>query len=120
LTTFTSTILVEAGGVPCLEERTMSVLGDDAIHAALADLPGWAGDAASITRTVTAPDFLSAIRTVADIALVAETMDHHPDIDIRWRTLTFTLSTHSVGGVTAVDIELARGIDEAAERHGAT
>jgi 4a-hydroxytetrahydrobiopterin dehydratase len=111
---------VEHGGIPCLEERTMSVLGNDAVSAALADLPGWAGDAASITRTVTAPDFLSAIRTVDDIALVAETMDHHPDIDIRWRTLTFTLSTHSVGGVTAADIELARGIDEAAERHGAT
>ena len=89
----------------------MSVLGDDDVHAALADLPGWAGDAASITRTVTAPDFLSAIRTVDDIALVAETMDHHPDIDIRWRTLTFRLSTHSEGGITAKDLELAAQID---------
>lgn len=98
----------------------MTVLDDDGVTAALAALPGWSGDTSSITRTVTAPDFLSAIRTVDDVALLAETMDHHPDIDVRWRKLTFTLSTHSAGGVTAADLELARGIDEAAERHGAT
>jgi 4a-hydroxytetrahydrobiopterin dehydratase len=97
----------------------MTLLGDDGVRAALAALPGWSGDAASISRRVTAPDFLAGIRAVDDVALVAETMDHHPDVDIRWRTLTFTLSTHSEGGVTAADIELARGIDEIAERHGA-
>jgi len=97
----------------------MTLLGDDGVGSALADLPGWSGDGQTITRTVTAPDFLTAIRVVDDVALVAETMDHHPDIDIRWRTLTFALSTHSAGGVTEADIELARGIDEASERHGA-
>jgi 4a-hydroxytetrahydrobiopterin dehydratase len=97
----------------------MTLLGEDGVRAALSDLPGWTGDSQTITRTVSAPDFLTAIRIVDDVALVAETMDHHPDIDIRWRTLTFSLSTHSVGGVTAADIELARGVDEAAERHGA-
>ena len=97
----------------------MTLLGDDRVRAALAALPGWSGDAAWISRRVTAPDFLTGIRVVDDVALVAETIDHHPDIDIRWRTLTFTLSTHSEGGVTAADIELARGIDEIAERHGA-
>lgn len=97
----------------------MTLLGDDGVRAALAALPGWSGDGTSITRTVTAPDFLAGIRTVDDVALVAETMDHHPDIDIRWRTLTFTLSTHSEGGVTAADIELAGEIDDVAERHGA-
>jgi 4a-hydroxytetrahydrobiopterin dehydratase len=96
----------------------MTLLGDDGVRAALADLPGWSGDRQTITRTVSAPDFLTAIRIVDDVALVAETMDHHPDIDIRWRTLTFSLSTHSAGGVTAADVELARGVNEAAERHG--
>jgi 4a-hydroxytetrahydrobiopterin dehydratase len=96
-----------------------TLLGDDGVRAALADLPGWSGDGQAITREVTAPDFLTAVRIVDDVALVAETMDHHPDIDIRWRTLTFSLSTHSAGGVTAADIELARGIDEASERHSA-
>lgn len=97
----------------------MALLGDEGVRDALAALPGWSGDARAISRTVTALDFLTAIRTVDDVALVAETMNHHPDIDIRWRTLTFTLSTHSEGGVTISDIELARGIDEVAERHGA-
>jgi 4a-hydroxytetrahydrobiopterin dehydratase len=97
----------------------MTLLGAEAVRAALADLPGWSGDAQAITRTVTAPDYLTGIRVVDDVALVAETMDHHPDIDIRWRTLTFSLSTHSAGGVTAADLELARGIDDVSERHGA-
>jgi 4a-hydroxytetrahydrobiopterin dehydratase len=97
----------------------MTLLGDDGVRAALSDLPNWSGDGQAISRTVTAPDFLTGIRLVDDVALVAETMDHHPDIDIRWRTVTFTLSTHSAGGVTAADIELAHEIDEASERHGA-
>ncbi len=41
-------------------------------------------------------------------------MDHHPDIDIRWTTITFTCSTHSAGGVTELDVELARMIDDLA------
>jgi 4a-hydroxytetrahydrobiopterin dehydratase len=97
----------------------MTLLGDDGVRAALTDLPGWTGNGQAISRTVTAPDFLTGIRLVDDVALVAETMDHHPDIDIRWRTLTFSLSTHSAGGVTAADLELARGVDEVSERHGA-
>jgi 4a-hydroxytetrahydrobiopterin dehydratase len=97
----------------------MTLLGDDGVRSALSDLPGWSGDGQAITRSVKAPDFLTAIRLVDDVALVAETMDHHPDIDIRWRTLRFALSTHSAGGVTEADIELARGIDEVSERHGA-
>ena len=51
---------------------------------------------------------------------MAEELDHHPDIDIRWRTLLFGLSTHSAGGVTQLDIELAHRIDAAATAHGAT
>jgi len=46
------------------------------------------------------------------VAEAAEAADHHPDIDIRWRTLTFTLATHSAGGVTAKDVDLAGTIDE--------
>ena len=46
------------------------------------------------------------------VAEVAEELDHHPDIDIRWRTLTFACATHSAGGVTAKDLTLAARIDE--------
>lgn len=95
----------------------MTLLGADGVRSALADLPNWSGDQSRITRTVKAPDFPTAIRIVDDVAEVAETMNHHPDIDIRWRTLTFTLATHSEGGVTSRDVELAGHIDEIAARH---
>jgi len=54
----------------------------------------------------------AAIAAVSRIAAIAEELDHHPDIDIRWRTVTLVVSTHSAGGVTAADVELARRIDE--------
>lgn len=63
------------------------------------------------------PDFLAAIRAVDDVALEAEDMDHHPDIDIRWRTVRFTLRTHAQDGVTQLDVELAHRIDEIVRRH---
>jgi 4a-hydroxytetrahydrobiopterin dehydratase len=85
----------------------------------LAELPGWAGDANAISRSLQAPDFLAGIRIVDDVADAAEQMDHHPDIDIRWRTVLFTLSTHSAGGVTQLDIELAHRISSSALTHGA-
>lgn len=96
----------------------MTLLTDDAVRAALLDLPNWDGDGASISRTLDAPDFLTGIRIVDDVAAEAEAADHHPDIDIRWRTLTFTLSTHSAGGVTQKDLDLAAIIDAIVERHG--
>ncbi|HSK27541.1 MAG TPA: 4a-hydroxytetrahydrobiopterin dehydratase [Jiangellales bacterium] len=89
------------------------------VEAGLAGLRGWAGDTSGIHRSVTAPDFLTGIRLVSDVAAAAEAMNHHPDIDIRWRTVTFALSTHSAGGVTALDLELAGQIDQLAEGHGA-
>jgi 4a-hydroxytetrahydrobiopterin dehydratase len=78
----------------------------------LGGLEGWAGDPAGISRTVKLPAFLTAIAVVDRVAAVAEEMDHHPDIDIRWRTLTFACATHSAGGVTDKDFALARRIDE--------
>jgi 4a-hydroxytetrahydrobiopterin dehydratase len=88
-----------------------TVLTDEELQATLTGLPGWAGDSKGIARTVTAPTFLAGIALVDAVAQVAEAVDHHPDIDIRWRTLTFRLSTHSAGGVTELDLDLARRID---------
>jgi len=82
------------------------------IAAGLAELNDWTGDTAAITRTAKLPAFMTAIGVVNTVASVAEGMDHHPDIDIRWRTLTFTCATHSAGGVTQDDLVLARRIDE--------
>lgn len=86
------------------------LLDDAAVAAALDGLPGWEGDGDSIVRTTELADFPTAIRVVDQVAEAAERADHHPDIDIRWRTLTFRLSTHSEGGLTAKDMALAAEI----------
>ncbi|MEU1420416.1 4a-hydroxytetrahydrobiopterin dehydratase [Kitasatospora sp. NPDC005751] len=88
-------------------------LTEDEITAALADLPEWSRDGDSIVRTADAADFPAAIRVVVAVAEQAEALDHHPDIDIRWRTLHFALSTHSAGGLTSLDVTLAARIDAA-------
>jgi 4a-hydroxytetrahydrobiopterin dehydratase len=92
----------------------MTVLSKEELTQALTALPEWSGDPSGIARAVTAPSFLSGIRLVDAVAEVAEASDHHPDIDIRWRTVTFRLATHSAGGVTELDLALARRIDELA------
>ncbi|MEO8328375.1 MAG: 4a-hydroxytetrahydrobiopterin dehydratase [Candidatus Nanopelagicales bacterium] len=96
------------------------LLGDDEIARQLQDLVGWERTGDAIHREVQAPDFLTGIRIVDEIAIDAENMDHHPDIDIRWRKLNFTLSTHSAGGITQLDIELANRISTIAATHNAT
>lgn len=78
----------------------------------LADLPEWNGDETTIIRTIEFGSFPAAIAAVDRVAVVAEELNHHPDIDIRWRTVTFRCSTHSAGKVTERDFELARRIDE--------
>jgi 4a-hydroxytetrahydrobiopterin dehydratase len=98
----------------------VSVLQPDDLAEQLRTLSGWEGDTRAIRRTYAAPDFRTAIQIVDDVAAAAERMDHHPDIDIRWRKLHFVNATHSAGGVTRFDIELARRIDEIAVKHGAT
>ena len=89
----------------------MGLLSEDEIRAALTDLEGWSGDGHGITRSAELASFPAAIKVVDQVAVVAEELDHHPDIDIRWRTLTFACATHSEGGVTGKDIDLARRID---------
>lgn len=87
------------------------VLGRDGVDAALAGLDGWSGGPEGIRRSVELASFPAAIAVVGRVAAVAEAADHHPDIDIRWRTVTFALSTHSAGGVTTKDVDLAAEID---------
>jgi 4a-hydroxytetrahydrobiopterin dehydratase len=90
----------------------MALLPQDEVDRALAgDLSAWSQEGDAITREVEAPSFLEGVRLVQHVAQVAEEMGHHPDIDIRYTALTFTLSTHSEGGLTAKDLDLARRID---------
>jgi 4a-hydroxytetrahydrobiopterin dehydratase len=92
----------------------MMTLSTDELQQHLSTLPAWEGDTASLHRSIEFPDFQTAILAVVRVADAAEQMDHHPDIDIRWRTVTFTVSTHSAGGVTVLDIELADKISRIA------
>jgi 4a-hydroxytetrahydrobiopterin dehydratase len=94
----------------------MAAMDDQQISQSLESLPHWRRDGDSITRAVEAPSFLEGIDLVATVARAAEAADHHPDIDIRWRTVTFTLSTHSEGGLTEKDFALAQQIDDAVTR----
>ncbi len=87
-------------------------LSPDEVTTALRDLPLWSGDVAGLHRTVQLPSFRAAVARIVAIADVAEELDHHPDVDLRWRTLHLTLVSHSEGGVSALDLELARRIDE--------
>jgi 4a-hydroxytetrahydrobiopterin dehydratase len=96
------------------------LLTDEEVGRQLGDLPEWTRDGDVIRATYEAPDFPSAITLVDEVAVEAEGMDHHPDMDIRWRTVAFALSTHSAGGLTQLDIELAHRVAQAAARLGAT
>ena len=89
-----------------------SLLSDTEIADALTKLPGWERDGETIVRTAKLPDFGAAVSVVDRVAEDAEDADHHPDIDIRYTTLSFRLSTHSEGGLTAKDIELAGQISD--------
>lgn len=93
-------------------------LTDEEVERQLADLPLWTRKGDTIVATIEAPDFPAAIRIVADVADVAEEMNHHPDIDIRWRTTAWSLTTHDAGGLTQLDIEQAHRITQIARHHG--
>ena len=86
-------------------------LSPDEIAAALHGLPLWSGNGNGLHRTVELPNFRDAVAAVVAIADVAEEMDHHPDVDLRYRTLHLGLVSHSAGGVSDLDLQLARRID---------
>ncbi len=92
----------------------MALLDADQIADGLQRLEGWQWDRETnaIRRTVTMPDFMSGIHLVTAVAHAAEEADHHPDVDIRFNTITFHQSTHFLGGVTSRDMEMAARIDE--------
>jgi 4a-hydroxytetrahydrobiopterin dehydratase len=83
------------------------------LAASLAELPHvHRGSAGQLRIRLQLPSFAAALELIQRVGATSEELDHHPDIDLRWRTVTFGLSTHSAGGVTKLDIELARRILE--------
>ncbi|MGI8702348.1 MAG: 4a-hydroxytetrahydrobiopterin dehydratase [Nocardioidaceae bacterium] len=90
----------------------LEVLAPEEIARRLSEgLDGWEYDADCLVHSVQSRTFADGIRLVDSVAAVADAIDHHPDIDIRWTTVTFRLWTHVVGGVTSRDFRLAREID---------
>ena len=91
----------------------MTLLTESEITAWLSTLPGWtlSEDKTSISTSIELVDFVAALDLVNLIGHEAEQRQHHPDIDIRWNTVTLTLSSHSEGGLTQNDLDLARQIN---------
>ncbi len=91
-------------------------LSEAARATALADLPGWAevDGRDAISKTFTFEDFNQAFGFMSRVALKAEAMNHHPEWFNVWNRVEVTLSTHDAGGLTELDIELARFMDAAA------
>jgi 4a-hydroxytetrahydrobiopterin dehydratase len=88
----------------------MEVLGTSEVDAAVAGLR-WERRGSELVKVRAGEDFASSLAYVNAVGALAEEIDHHPDIDIRWNKVTLRLSTHSAGGITKADLELARRID---------
>lgn len=89
-------------------------LDDPAITSRLALLDGWSRVGDEIRKEYERASFPDAIAFVVRIGFLAEAANHHPDVDIRWRTIRVALTTHDAGGLSAMDFDLAARIDEAA------
>ena len=89
-----------------------SLMTEEECTAGLGNLPQWRREGQCLVRVTKRASFMEGIDLVRQVAELAEARDHHPDIDIRWRTLTFGLTTHSAGGLTQKDFDLAREIED--------
>ena len=87
------------------------LLSEEAVVRLLAGVPGWERVGSAIRREIAFPGFMEAVAFVNRVAAVAERLDHHPDIDVRWRRVVLVLTTHSAGGLTALDFTAAVAMD---------
>jgi 4a-hydroxytetrahydrobiopterin dehydratase len=89
----------------------MALLSESEVREKLAGLSGWTRSGDEIQKSFKRGDFVGSARFVSSLVEPAEAMNHHPDIEVSWETVTVKLSTHSEGGLTAADFELAEQID---------
>ena len=87
-------------------------LGVEDVEARISGLSGWSLDDGRLYREIKCKDFVEAFGLMARVALVAESMDHHPDWSNSWNTVRIHLVTHSAGGLTELDFALAKRIDQ--------
>ena len=95
----------------------MAALNKNEIQQKLKDMRGWSHQGKAIQKRYTLKSFMPAMGLVNKIAEAAEKVQHHPDITINYNIVGIALSTHSEGGVTQKDFELAQQIDKLAETH---
>lgn len=81
------------------------------IRAELAKIRGWKLRSKQISKLYVFEDFMQGIKFIDRVARLAEEMNHHPDIDIRYNKIRLTLTTHDEGGLTMKDFRLASKID---------
>lgn len=94
-------------------------LSDDEIEARLRDLPGWSRTGQEITRTF-GIRYHGGVALIVHVADIERLIGHHADIDLRWDTIRFGITTHDAGHqITEADFDLARRIDDIAHAHGA-
>lgn len=87
------------------------LLSNEEIEARLGAVEGWSRDGDAIVREFERGDFVGSVRFAEALVEPAEELGHHPDLEISWATVTVRISTHSEGGLTAADFELAARID---------
>ena len=92
----------------------MALLSDEEIDERLARVDGWRRQGDAITKSFDRNDFVGSVEFVRSLVEPAEEMGHHPDIAISWSTVDVTITSHSEGGLTANDFELASKVDELA------
>ncbi len=89
----------------------MALLNDGQIAEALARLEGWTRSGDEIRRSFELADFKGSVEFVNRVLPIAERRNHHPDLEISWNEVMVKISTHSEGGLTAADFELAGELD---------
>jgi 4a-hydroxytetrahydrobiopterin dehydratase len=89
----------------------MALLSDSEIDERLARLPEWQRSGDAIRRTYECGDFVGSVSFVQSLVGPAESLGHHPDLEVSWDKVTVTISTHSEGGLTKADFELAAELD---------
>jgi 4a-hydroxytetrahydrobiopterin dehydratase len=89
----------------------VALLSDAEIEQKLSSLSGWERSGGEIRKSFERGDFVGSVGFVSSLVEPAEAMNHHPDVEISWATVTVKISTHSEGGLTAADFELAEKID---------
>ena len=89
----------------------MELLPDSEIDSRLAELDGWERRGETIAKTFELADFVGSVEFVGKLVEPAEAMGHHPDLTVSWNKVGVSITTHSAGGLTANDFELAKRID---------